>query len=48
MTSLWMASSLTKSPGIVKNLFLLRLATTTKIFKSGNASGFAIECSSDD
>ena len=43
-----MASSLTKFPGIVKNLFLLRLVTTTKIFKSGNAWGFAIEFSSDD
>ena len=48
MTSLLMVSSLTKSPGIVKNLFLLKLAPRTKIFKSWNAWGFAIECSSDD
>ena len=48
MSSLLMGSSLTKSLGIVKNLFLLRLAPRTKIFKSGNAWSFAIEYSSDD
>ena len=48
MTSLLMVSSLTKSSEIVKNLFLLRLAPRTNIFKSGNAGVFAIECISDD
>ena len=48
MASLLMVSSLTTSSGIAKNVFLLRLAPRTKIFKSVNAWGFAIEFSSDD
>ena len=37
LISLLMVSSLTKPSEIVKNLFLLRLAPRTKIFKSRNA-----------
>ena len=48
LTSLLIVSSFTRSSGIVKNLSLLRLAQGTKIFKSGNTWGFAIECSSDN
>ena len=40
LTSLLMATAVTKSPGIVENLFPLRLSPGTKASKSEKAWGF--------